>query len=129
MHLEAVKHYREKVMNQEPTIFDKIINKEIPAEIVFENDHVLAFKDINPQAPVHVLFIPKIRINTINDIKDNQSQLIGELYLAVRDYAKQIGEDENGYRVTMNCNDNGQQTVHHIHLHFLAGRQMQWPPG
>jgi len=91
--------------------------------------YVKAVYDINPQAPVHVLFIPKIRINTINDIKDNQSQLIGELYLAVRDYAKQIGEDENGYRVTMNCNDNGQQTVHHIHLHFLAGRQMQWPPG
>jgi len=116
-------------MNSEPTIFDKIINKEIPAEIVYENDDVLAFNDINPQAPVHVLFIPKIRINTINDIKDDQAKLIGQLFLAVRDYAKQIGEDEKGYRVAMNCNGNGQQTVHHIHLHFLAGRQMQWPPG
>lgn len=116
-------------MKQEPTIFDKIINKEIPAEIVFENDAILGFKDINPHAPVHVLFIPKIRINTINDIQDNQAKLIGKLYLAARDYAKEIGEDANGYRVVMNCNENGQQTVYHIHLHFLAGRQMQWPPG
>lgn len=111
------------------TIFDKIINREMPAEIVFENDKVLAFKDINPQAPVHVLFIPKIRIATINDIEDGQAELVGTLFLAARDYAKQIGEDENGYRVTMNCNGNGQQTVFHIHLHFMAGRQMQWPPG
>ncbi|MBL4659230.1 MAG: histidine triad nucleotide-binding protein [Alcanivoracaceae bacterium] len=116
-------------MELEPTIFDKIINKEIPADIVFENDCVLAFKDINPQAPVHVLFIPKLRINTINDLKDDQAQIIGELFLAARDYAKQITEDENGYRVIMNCNENGQQSVFHIHLHFMAGRQMQWPPG
>lgn len=116
-------------MKLEPTIFDKIISKEIPAEIVFENDDVLAFKDINPQAPVHVLFIPKIRINTINDIQDHHTNLIGKLFLAARDYAQQIREDENGYRVVMNCNENGQQTVHYIHLHFLAGRQLQWPPG
>ena len=116
-------------MNQQQTIFDKIINKEIPAEIVYENETVLAFKDINPQAPTHVLFIPKTRIATINDIKDNQAELIGRLYLAARDYAKEIGEDENGYRVVMNCNQNGGQEVYHIHLHFLAGRQMKWPPG
>jgi histidine triad (HIT) family protein len=116
-------------MSSEQTIFDKIINKEIPAQIVFENDQVLAFKDINPQAPAHVLFIPKIRINTINDIEDRQAELIGQLFLAARDYASQIGEDENGYRVVMNCNKNGGQEVYHIHLHFLAGRQMHWPPG
>lgn len=116
-------------MTNQPTIFDKIINKEIPAEIVFENDEVLAFKDINPQAPIHVLFIPKTRITTINDIQDNQAELTGQLFLAARDYAKQIGEDENGYRVVMNCNKNGGQEVYHIHLHFLAGRQMLWPPG
>lgn len=116
-------------MKREETIFDKIINKEIPAEIVFENDTVLAFKDINPQAPTHVLFIPKIRIATINDIQNEQAELIGQLYLAARDYAKEIGEDENGYRVVMNCNQNGGQEVYHIHLHFLAGRQMEWPPG
>jgi histidine triad (HIT) family protein len=116
-------------MNNESTIFDKIINKEIPADIVFENEHVLGFNDINPQAPIHVLFIPKIRINTINDINDDQVELVGQLFLAVRDYAKQIGEDEAGYRVVMNCNENGQQTVYHIHLHFIAGRHMEWPPG
>ena len=116
-------------MSSEQTIFDKIINKEIPATIVFENDRVLAFKDINPQAPIHVLFIPKIRINTINDIEDKQAELVGQLFLAARDYARQIGEDENGYRVVMNCNNNGGQEVYHIHLHFLAGRQMHWPPG
>lgn len=115
--------------NLEATIFDKIISKEIPAEIVYENDKVLAFKDISPQAPVHVLFIPKIRINTINDIDQSNVNLVAELFLAVKDYAKQIGEDENGYRVVMNCNENGQQTVFHIHLHFLAGRRMNWPPG
>jgi histidine triad (HIT) family protein len=116
-------------MNNEQTIFDKILNKEIPATVVFENNDVLGFKDINPQAPIHVLFIPKIRIRTINDIQGNQAQLIGQLYLAARDYANQIGEDENGYRVVMNCNKNGGQDVYHIHLHFLAGRQMLWPPG
>lgn len=116
-------------MNQQQTIFDKIISKQIPADIVFENHDVLGFKDINPQAPVHVLFIPKTRINTINEIQDNQAELIGKLYLAARDYAKQIGEAENGYRVVMNCNQNGGQEVYHIHLHFLAGRQMLWPPG
>ena len=116
-------------MNQQQTIFDKILNKEIPADIVFENETILGFKDINPQAPVHVLFIPKTRINTINDIDDSQAELMGQLYLAARDYAKEIGEDENGYRVVMNCNRNGGQEVYHIHLHFLAGRQMLWPPG
>ena len=116
-------------MKQQETIFDKIINKEIPADIVFETDTVLGFKDINPQAPTHVLFIPKIRIATINDIQDNQAELVGQLFLAARNYAKQIGEDKNGYRVVMNCNQNGGQDVYHIHLHFLAGRQMKWPPG
>ena len=116
-------------MKQETTIFDKIINKEIPAEVIYETETVLGFKDINPQAPIHVLFIPKIRIATINDIKDSQAELMGQLFLAARDYAKQIGEDENGYRVVMNCNQNGGQDVYHLHLHFLAGRQMKWPPG
>ncbi len=116
-------------MNQQETIFDKIINKEIPAEIVLETETILGFKDINPQAPIHVLFIPKTRIATINDIKDSQAELMGQLFLAARDYAKQIGEDENGYRVVMNCNQNGGQDVYHLHLHFLAGRQMKWPPG
>ncbi len=116
-------------MKQQETIFDKIINKEIPAEVVYETETVLGFKDINPQAPIHVLFIPKTRIATINDIKDSQAELMGQLFLAARDYAKQIDEDENGFRVVMNCNQNGGQDVYHLHLHFLAGRQMKWPPG
>jgi histidine triad (HIT) family protein len=118
-----------QMSKQEETLFDKIINKEIPAEIIYESDQVLGFKDINPQAPIHVLFIPKIQIKTINDIKESQAELIGKLYLAAKDYAKKIGEDENGYRVVMNCNNNGGQEVYHIHLHFLAGRQLRWPPG
>ena len=113
-------------MTNKTTIFDKILSKEIPAEVVFENDKVLAFKDINPKAPIHVLFIPKIRINTVNHIKDSQAELIGTLFLAIRDYAKQIGEDENGYRVVVNCNKNGGQEVYHLHLHFLAGKKLGW---
>ncbi len=114
---------------QEETIFDKIIRREIPAEIIYETDDVLGFKDINPQAPVHVLFIPKKRIPTVNDMRDEDAERVGKLFLAARDYARQVGVDEDGYRLVMNCNEHGQQTVPHIHLHFLAGRQMLWPPG
>ena len=113
----------------EGTIFDKIISKDIPADIVYEDDYVLGFKDINPQAPVHVLFIPKVRIATHNDINAANVDYVAKMHLAINDYAKEIGEDVDGYRVVMNCNGNGQQTVFHIHMHFLAGRQMDWPPG
>ena len=113
----------------EGTIFDKIISKDIPADIVYEDDYVLGFKDINPQAPVHVLFIPKVRIATHNDINEANVDYVAKMHLAINDYAKEIGEDVDGYRVVMNCNGNGQQTVFHIHMHFLAGRQMDWPPG
>lgn len=113
----------------EDTIFDKIIRREIPADIVYETDDMLGFKDINPQAPVHVLFIPKKRIPTVNDLRDTDAELVGKLFLAARDYARQIGVADDGYRLVMNCNTHGQQTVPHIHLHFLAGRQMLWPPG
>jgi len=111
------------------TVFDKIMRREIPADIVYETEQVLGFKDINPQAPVHVLFIPKKRIPTVNDMQVEDAPLVGALFLAAADYARQIGVAEAGYRLVMNCNDHGQQTVPHIHLHFLAGRQMQWPPG
>ncbi len=115
--------------NKDETIFDKILKQEIPADVVFENDEVLAFKDINPQAPIHVLFIPKIRIKTINDIQDKHAELIGKLFLAVRDYAASINEDEKGYRIVINCNKNGGQDVYHLHLHFLAGKRLRWHPG
>ncbi len=113
----------------EPTIFDAIINKEIPADIVYEDEHVLAFKDINPQAPIHVLFIPKIRIATHNDINESNIDYVAKIHFAINQYAREIGEADNGYRIVMNCNRNGQQTVYHIHMHFLAGREMSWPPG
>lgn len=111
------------------TIFDKIIRREIPAQIVFEDEHVLAFKDVNPQAPVHVLFIPKTPIATLNDIAPEQAGLVGRLVLAAAAYAKQEGFAENGYRTVFNCNQDGGQSVYHIHLHLLAGRRMAWPPG
>jgi histidine triad (HIT) family protein len=114
-------------MNQE-TLFTKIINREIPAEIVYEDELTLAFKDISPQAPFHVLIIPKKAIATINDIKTEDAELIGQLYLVAAKLAKQEGFADSGYRVVMNCNDDGGQTVYHIHLHMLAGKEMGWPP-
>ena len=110
------------------TLFTKIINREIPADIVYEDEHTLAFKDISPQAPFHVLIIPKKPIATINDIQAEDASLIGQLYLVAAKLAKQEGFSESGYRVVMNCNDDGGQTVYHIHLHMLAGKEMGWPP-
>ena len=111
------------------TLFGKIIRREIPADIVYEDDDVLAFRDINPQAPVHVLFIPKRAIATLNDAADADGALLGKLVMAAVVYAKKNGLADNGYRCVMNCNRDGGQTVFHIHLHLLAGRQMTWPPG
>ncbi len=111
------------------TVFSKIVAGEIPADIVFENDLVLGFRDLNPQAPVHVLFIPKHAIATLNDCKAGDEALLGSLMLAASTYAIQQGFAENGYRVVMNCNSDGGQSVYHIHLHLLAGRPLQWPPG
>jgi histidine triad (HIT) family protein len=111
------------------TIFSKIIRREIPADIVFENDQVLAFRDINPQAPVHVLFIPKRAIATLNDANTDDAMLLGQLLLAAAEYAKREGFAENGYRTVFNCNRDAGQTVFHIHLHLLAGRPLMWPPG
>ena len=110
-------------------IFNKIINKEIKADIVFENDKVIAFKDINPAAPIHLLIIPKKNIKTINDIEENDKELIGELFLAAKKIAKDYNIDKNGYRLIFNCNDDAGQSVFHIHMHLLAGRKLSWPPG
>ena len=103
------------------TIFHKILAREIPAEIVYEDDDVFAFKDIAPQAPVHVLFVPKQDFATLNDVPDNQPEIVGRLALAAAKYAKAQGFDEDGYRIVMNCNGDGGQTVFQIHLHLLAG--------
>ncbi|MFW6020460.1 MAG: histidine triad nucleotide-binding protein [Guyparkeria sp.] len=111
------------------TIFTKIINREIPADIVFENERILAFRDINPQAPVHLLIIPKKPIPTLNDITPEDVPLIGELFVVARELAALEGVDESGYRTVFNCNRDGGQEVYHLHLHLLGGRAMQWPPG
>jgi diadenosine tetraphosphate (Ap4A) HIT family hydrolase len=103
------------------TIFHKIIRREIPADIVFEDGHVIAFRDIAPQAPVHVLFVPKVDIATLNDVQPSQAEVVGRLAIAAADYAKREGFAEDGYRIVMNCNGDGGQTVFQIHLHLLAG--------
>ena len=110
-------------------LFLKIINREIPAEIVYETDEILAFRDINPQAPLHVLIIPKQKISTLNDLEPEHAELIGKLILTAAEIAREQGLSEEGYRVVMNCNKAGGQMVYHIHLHLLGGRQMTWPPG
>jgi histidine triad (HIT) family protein len=111
------------------TLFTKIIQREIPAKIVYENEKVLAFQDIHPQAPHHVLIVPKVEIPTINDLNSENVGVIGELFLAAKEIAKTLGVSDQGYRVVMNCNEDGGQTVFHLHLHFLAGRSLHWPPG
>ena len=112
-----------------PTLFTKIIQREIPAKIVFENEFVLAFEDIHPQAPHHILIVPKKEIATINDLDRESAPLIAELFLAAKSIASDLGVADSGYRVVMNCNEDGGQTVFHLHLHFLAGRALHWPPG
>ena len=110
-------------------LFCKIIDKKIPADIVYESEDIIAFKDIEPKAPIHCLIIPKKHISTINDIDGSNSNIIGLMYEAAAQLARTFNVDKDGYRVVMNCNSNGGQTVYHIHLHFLAGRQLSWPPG
>lgn len=111
------------------TIFSKIIRREIPADIVYEDDDVLGFRDLNPQAPVHVLFIPKQPIATLNDAAQGDATLLGKVQLAAAAYARSEGLAESGYRTVINCNADGGQTVYHLHVHLLAGRRMTWPPG
>jgi histidine triad (HIT) family protein len=111
------------------TIFGKIIRREIPADIVYEDDDVLAFRDLNPQAPVHVLFVPKQAIATLDAATPDDAELLGKLLLAAARYARSEGLAEKGYRTVVNCNEHGGQTVFHLHVHLLGGRAMHWPPG
>jgi histidine triad (HIT) family protein len=110
-------------------IFCKIVAGDIPGDIVYQNDDVLAFRDLNPQAPTHILVIPKKHIATTNDIQPDDAELIGKMYLAAKQIAKDEGIAESGYRCVLNCNKQAGQTVFHIHLHILGGRPMSWPPG
>ncbi|QDT29292.1 HIT-like protein [Gimesia panareensis] len=115
-------------MSDETTIFKKIIDREIPAEIIYEDELCLAFKDVNPQAPVHVLVIPKKEIQSISHLESEDQELAGHLFLTVGKLAKMLGL-EAGYRTIVNTGKAGGQTVDHLHLHLLGGRSMQWPPG
>lgn len=110
-------------------LFCGIIKGEIPSEKVYEDELVVSFKDISPEAPFHVLIVPKKHIASINDLAECDKDLIGHVYLTARKIAKQFGIDENGYRIVSNTGKDGGQTVGHIHFHFLAGRSLAWPPG
>ncbi len=112
----------------EKTIFKKIIDGEIPADVILENEHCLAFRDINAQAPEHILVIPKKEVVNVAALNDDDHELAGHLLLMVRDVAKKVGLD-NGYRVVANCGVDGGQSVDHLHFHILGGRQLKWPPG
>lgn len=107
------------------TIFSKIIRRELPADIVYEDDDVIAFRDINPQAPVHVLVIPREEIATVNDIKPGHAELIGKMVLAAQKIAADEGISEDGFRLVINCNRHGCQEVFHVHLHLIGGRQLR----
>jgi histidine triad (HIT) family protein len=110
------------------TIFKKIIDKEIPAKIVYEDDRCLAFHDVAPQAPTHVLVIPKKEIASLDDLAAADEALVGHLYGVIRKVAAELGL-ENGYRVVLNCGRDGGQSVDHLHFHVLGGRPLKWPPG
>ena len=110
-------------------LFCKMVTGEIKPDVVYEDDAVMAFRDVNPQAPLHVLVIPRVHIATTNDLTDENADIVGRLYLAAKQIAADEGVAEPGYRMVMNCNPGAGQSVYHIHLHLLGGRAMGWPPG
>lgn len=111
------------------TIFSKIIRREIPADIVYEDEQVIAFRDIGPQAPTHILIIPTLAIATTNDIEPEHEPLVGHMVAVAAKIARMEGIADSGYRLVFNCNADGGQAVYHIHLHLLGGRKLSWPPG
>lgn len=116
-------------MSDPNCIFCKIATGEIDSEIVYQTDQVVAFRDLNPQAPTHILIIPRRHIATINELAETDTDVVGRLYLAAKKIAAAEGLAEPGYRVVMNCNAGAGQSVFHVHLHLLGGRQFGWPPG
>ncbi len=116
-------------MSTTDTIFAKIARREIPAQIVYQDDEVTAFRDLNPAAPTHILIVPNRVIPTLNDATPGDERVLGKLLLTAQKLAAQEGIAAGGYRVVMNCNSDGGQSVYHIHLHLLGGRKMTWPPG
>ncbi len=111
------------------SIFTKIINREIPAKIEHEDDVCIAFRDINPQAPIHLVVTPKKEIRSLADMTPGDEKIAGHMLRVISDLARKMNVDKNGYRVVINTNGDGGQTVYHIHFHMLAGRRMEWPPG
>lgn len=116
-------------MTDPDCLFCKIVSGDINADVIYENDYAVAFRDINPQASTHVLIIPRKHIASTNELEDSDRDIAGALHLAARDIAKQEGIAEDGFRTVMNCNSAAGQTVFHIHLHVLGGRDLGWPPG
>ena len=116
-------------MSEAECLFCKIVSGDIPADVIYEDAQVVAFRDINPQAPTHALIVPRRHVATINDIQAENKDDIGALFIAARKIAASEGFAEDGYRVVMNCNDAAGQTVFHLHLHILGGRRLSWPPG
>ncbi len=110
-------------------IFCKIINKVIPSKIIYEDNDVAAFHDINPQAPVHIMVVPKKHITTINSVSESDAALIGKIFLVIKKLALENKIADDGYRVVANCNKNAGQEVFHIHFHLIGGRKLTWPPG
>ncbi len=110
-------------------LFCNIVAGDIPADVIYESDTAIAFRDINPQAPTHVVIIPRQHVSTINDIDDEHEPIVGSLFSAAKAIAAQEGIADDGYRVVMNCNKAAGQSVFHVHLHLLGGRIMNWPPG
>lgn len=110
-------------------IFCKVASGALPSDIVYQDEELMAFRDINPQAPHHILIIPRRHIATVNDLQPADAGLMGRLFLAAQHVAAEIGVASGGYRLVMNCNRDAGQTVYHVHLHLLAGRAMRWPPG
>ncbi len=110
-------------------LFCKIVSKKISAKVIYENENIMAFEDINPQAPVHVLVIPKKHISTALDIEDKDNELIGQLFQTAGKIAREKGIAERGFRLVVNTNHEAGQTVYHVHIHILGGRHMHWPPG
>ena len=113
----------------EDTIFDKILSGEAPADIVYEDENVVAFRDINPQAPVHVIVIPRKKVSNFIELQDNDLKDTGIFFKSISRVAGFLGLDQDGYRIVLNCGKNGQQTVEYLHAHILGERQMSWPPG
>lgn len=110
-------------------LFCKIASKVIPSTIVFENDEVFAFNDINPEAPVHVLIVPKIHISSLNEVDISNSKYISKIFETIPEIVKKLKIDESGYRIVSNCGKDAMQTVEHLHFHILGNRKLQWPPG